>query len=193
MTTGQLWMFAGDSITQGARHTHGARDYTQLFAEQLRYAERRHSELVVNAAVDGATLATEGARLHGWIDRLAPQRLSLMFGTNDAKAADPADFGDALGSLIEHGRRDGALVAIATPPPVRGIESTTTRSRLPEFVDRIRELAASSGAVLVDHAAAWNEVDLDRLLDDDVHPNALGHALLAQTFQSAVAPWLAVR
>ena len=29
------WLFAGDSITQGARHTRGHRDYTQLFKERV--------------------------------------------------------------------------------------------------------------------------------------------------------------
>lgn len=187
----RIWLFGGDSITQGARHTHGARGYVQLFEEELRYRRRRHAELVVNAAVDGSTLDSGGAALDAWLEHLTPARICLMFGTNDAKQADPAAFADALGALVRRARSLGAAVAVATPPPVRGERTTTTRVRLPEFVAAVRSVAASGPAVLVDHAAAWDGVDLDALMDDDVHPNARGHELLAQTLLTAVEPWLA--
>ncbi len=45
-TASRLWLFGGDSITQGARHTHGARSYVQLFEEELRYRQRRVTQLV---------------------------------------------------------------------------------------------------------------------------------------------------
>ncbi|HEU5326569.1 MAG TPA: hypothetical protein VFU78_00670, partial [Thermomicrobiales bacterium] len=35
------WVFAGDSITHGAAHTIGWRDYTELFGERVRWELRR--------------------------------------------------------------------------------------------------------------------------------------------------------
>jgi lysophospholipase L1-like esterase len=187
---GGIWLFGGDSITQGARHTHGARGYVQLFEEELRYRRRRHAELVVNAAVDGSTVESGGPALGDWFERLRPARVCLMFGTNDAGVADPAAFEHALAALVRRARVGGALVAVATPPPVRGGWTDPRRARLPEFVSAVRSVAASGAAVLVDHSAAWRAADLDALLDDDIHPNARGHELLAETLLAALDPWL---
>jgi acyl-CoA thioesterase-1 len=193
--TNTLWLFGGDSITQGARHTHGARSFVQLFEEELRYRRHRTSELVVNAAVDGSTVESGSEALSEWLERLVPAWVCLMYGTNDAKqtgtkTADPVQFAQALGALVGRAQGLGSLVAIATPPPARGEQARTERARLPEFVDATRSVARDTGAVLIDHAAAWQGAPLDVLMDDDIHPNAAGHERLATTLLEAVAPWL---
>ncbi len=52
----------------------------------------------------------------------------------------------------------------------------------------MRSVAAGTGAVLDgSRCVAWQgRPDLEALMDDDVHPNALGHELLAQTLLTAV-------
>ena len=40
------WLFYGDSITHGALHTFGWRDYTELFAERLRFELGRTMDTV---------------------------------------------------------------------------------------------------------------------------------------------------
>jgi lysophospholipase L1-like esterase len=167
----------------------------QLFEEELRYRQHRIGELVLNAAVDGSTVESGGGALYEWLGRLTPHRVCLMFGTNDAKQtatknADPQQFTEDLGALVVHAQGLGALVAIATPPPARGEQALVTRVRLPEFVDAVRTVARDTGAVLVDYAAAWEGAPLDDLLDDDIHPNALGHEKLAATLLEAIKPWL---
>ena len=47
------WLFYGDSITHGARHTYGFRDYTELFAERVRFELGRRLDVVLNTAVGG--------------------------------------------------------------------------------------------------------------------------------------------
>ena len=41
------WLFAGDSITHGALHTFGQRDYAQLFNERVRYEMGRPQDVVL--------------------------------------------------------------------------------------------------------------------------------------------------
>ena len=45
------WVFAGDSITHGALHTMGWRDYTELFSERLRHELKRPRDCVVKTGV----------------------------------------------------------------------------------------------------------------------------------------------
>ena len=40
------WLFTGDSVTAGDQHTYGRRDYTELFAERIRYELGRISDTV---------------------------------------------------------------------------------------------------------------------------------------------------
>ena len=49
------WLFYGDSITHGAYHTFGWRDYTQLFAERVRGEMGRNMDVVINTAISGNT------------------------------------------------------------------------------------------------------------------------------------------
>ena len=48
-----LWLFTGDSITQGAAHIGEARSYPQLFEEWIRYQMGRSHDFVVNTAISG--------------------------------------------------------------------------------------------------------------------------------------------
>ena len=100
------------------------------------------------------------------------------------------EFADGLAALVEHAEALGALVAVATPPPVVGEQALVTRARLPQFADAVRSVAQSTGAVLIEHEAAWRDAPLAELFDDDVHPNAAGHERLAATLLEAVAPWI---
>src|SRR5690606_24334953 len=51
------WVFTGDSITQGAKHTHGMRAYPEIFAERIRWELGRVRDVVLNTAVSGNTTA----------------------------------------------------------------------------------------------------------------------------------------
>ena len=80
------WLFLGDSITLGARHTHGRRDYTKMFSERVRYELRRPKDLILNAAVDSATAQDCLAGLDYILASFQPDITFLMIGMNDAAA-----------------------------------------------------------------------------------------------------------
>ncbi len=49
------WLFTGDSITHGALHTWGYRDYTEHFSERLRYEIGRPRDIVIKTGISGWT------------------------------------------------------------------------------------------------------------------------------------------
>ena len=47
------WLFAGDSITHGALHTLGWRDFTELFSERVRWELKRTRDFVIKTGISG--------------------------------------------------------------------------------------------------------------------------------------------
>jgi len=47
------WLFYGDSITHGALHTFGWRDYTEHFTERVRFEMNRRRDIVIKTAFSG--------------------------------------------------------------------------------------------------------------------------------------------
>ena len=188
-TESRNWLFLGDSITMGARHTHGWRDYTQLFAERVRHELRRHHDLVLNAGVDGCTASGCLAGLGGVLASFKPDVALLMIGTNDA-AADrritPGKFKNALRAIVAKLRAAGARIILQTPNPIIPELAAPYRRAFGGMVRAMRETAVAEELPLIDHNAYWAEhfpkagqTPLASYLCDGIHPNAFGHALLA--------------
>ncbi|HXT01903.1 MAG TPA: GDSL-type esterase/lipase family protein [Elusimicrobiota bacterium] len=105
-----------------------------------------------------------------------------------------------LRELVREARAAGAVAVLITAPiePRNGppVEELRKDGRLPEFLDHeayvgaTREVAAETGAGLVDFAAEYERrktADAREYFSDFVHPNAKGHALLA----GLLRPWAA--
>ena len=102
----------------GARHTHGWRDYTQLFAERVRCDLRRHRDLILNAAVDGSTSLDCLADLDRVLGAYRPDVAMLMIGTNDSamdRRISPERCKNALRAIVAKLREVGAHVVLQTP------------------------------------------------------------------------------
>jgi lysophospholipase L1-like esterase len=50
------WVFVGDSITHGARHTNGWRSYSEHFAERMRWEMKRYTDTVINTGITNDTI-----------------------------------------------------------------------------------------------------------------------------------------
>src|SRR5690606_15567526 len=48
-----IWLFTGDSITHGAKHTHGHRSYPEVFQERVRWEISRVRDIVINTGISG--------------------------------------------------------------------------------------------------------------------------------------------
>lgn len=79
----QTWLFCGASVTHGALHTHGYRDYSQIFNERLRFELGRHMDVVINTGVSGNTTAHILQSFERRIASFNQQVVSLMIGLND--------------------------------------------------------------------------------------------------------------
>ena len=78
-----IWVFTGDSITHGAKHTHGYRSYPEIFAERIRWELGRTRDIVINTGISGNTTRVILNDLDWRISQFKPNVVSLMIGTND--------------------------------------------------------------------------------------------------------------
>lgn len=188
------WVMTGDSITHGLIHTRGARSYVEHLHELIRGDLGRVQDVVINTAITGwrAQLIVDDfeRRVAVW----RPDVVTLMIGTNDCTTVwlDPIvevpEFRASVAEFVSRVRELDAIPVLQTPPTIDLLRAPD-RERIGEFVQAIREVAASENVVLVDQHAAFedfakgtgpgNEGHPWGLLDDAFHPNADGHALLA--------------
>ncbi len=187
------WVFAGDSITHGARHTSGWRDYPQLFEERLRYEMGKERNLIIRTATSGWTVEALSQDLDWRVLQFAPQVASFHFGMNDCKGGPDAipRFRELYLDVVRRVREAcGAVILIQTPNPVLPNSETQRGPYIEGYVAAIRELAAETGAILIDHYAACMEYaqksQLYYLMNDPLHPNEYGHRFKAQLLFKAL-------
>lgn len=185
------WIFTGDSITQGAKHTLGYRSYPEIFSEHVRFEMNRARDFIINTAVSGQTTREILADFDWRVGQFSPAVVSLMIGTNDSaksRQMPVEEFGKNLETLVQKIRDIKAIPLLQTPNTIDlGVEpAKNERRELPSFVDMIRNIAAKQNLVLVDHWRFW-EANQDRVLaekwrNDPLHPNAKGHLEMARLF-----------
>ena len=89
------WVFYGDSITQGAAHTHGARAFPEIFAERVRWEMQFLRDLVINAGISGhaSMHLLQRDQYERRVRRFEPQAVFILVGMNDpVKVGDPEKF-----------------------------------------------------------------------------------------------------
>ncbi len=185
-----MWLFLGDSITHGAMHTTGGRDYVDHLEELIRWERRapqRIRDCVVNAGVSGDTLARFFDE-RSW--RLLPEKADVVmvnFGVNDARSrVSREEFEKQLRGLVKQIRKDGGIVVLQVPTMVRGM-----KQRDWDFRASVRGVAEEMKCLLVDHPLFWKEVGqgddvLAVWMNDALHPNKLGHRAMAQAVARAL-------
>ena len=184
------WIFSGDSITQGAKHTFGSRSYPEIFAERVRWEMGRVRDIVINTAVSGNTSKDILNDFEWRIGQFKPTIVSVMIGTNDAsekKAITLDAFKQNTVELINKIRESGGIPLLQTPNIIITAKATA-REKIQEYIDIIRQVAAANKVVLVDHFAFWSEQTepfskegiYTKWLNDELHPNGIGHVQMAQ-------------
>ena len=184
-----IWVFCGDSITHGAVHTYGARDYVELIEERVRYELDKSLNLFVNSASSGDTTVGILQTLQHRILRFTPDIFSLMVGINDcasARGISPGTFEANVKTICSRARDEcGAEILLHTCCAIKP-EETPQRTRYPQYMDVVRQVAADLDAGLIDHEKYWKDVLLSdeptwrSWLDNPFHPNAMGHWVFAE-------------
>ncbi len=178
------WVFAGDSITLGAVHTNGHRNYAEHFAERVRWELRRSSDVVINTATATETSRSLLNDLEWQALRFRPDVVSVMIGLNDAAGGRTrfSQFRRNLRKVVECIRTDGAIPLFHTPPHI-DVARVISHAELRSYVKCVREVARDLDVACVDHWAHWKRVEANRpgslLSTDGLHPTAAGHRELA--------------
>lgn len=183
------WVFTGDSITQGAQYTAGARSYVEHFSERTRCELHRYHDAIINTAAPGDTSRSLLDDFEWRVLRFRPDVVSIMVGLNDAAGGRTrrSEFRDNLKFLVECARSEGALILLHTPPHV-DLDRASGRAELRNYVRLIRDVARDLDVACVDHWAYWKkyqeseagEVAKSWLAADGVHPTAAGHRVMAR-------------
>jgi lysophospholipase L1-like esterase len=190
------WVFAGDSITHGAAHTIGWRDYTELFSERVRWELRRTRDVVIKTGISGWTITELEADLDWIVLQFRPECVSLMFGMNDCKHGPDSipSFREAYTRVIERIRTETeAAVLLHTPNWILATADEARLTFLPAYREAILKVATETDTPCVDHFPIWQEADaggaMHHWLADGCHPNEYGHRVFAHTLFRALEIW----
>lgn len=189
------WLFAGDSIAQGAVHTMGWRDFTEHFRERVRWELQRRRDCVINTAISGWRVSNLNDDLQWSILRHKPDVVLVYIGMNDCTlGADGLQpFREGYLNLIRS-MRDGGVGEIVVQTPNRVQPADAVRyPHVRAYAETIREVAAHEDVLLVDHFAAWESAEKSESmaywLSDPCHPNYLGHRAMAHTIFRTLGIW----
>ncbi|HEY3280674.1 MAG TPA: SGNH/GDSL hydrolase family protein [Armatimonadota bacterium] len=156
---------------------------------------------VVNMGCSGDTVRSLKARWQTDVLDLRPDWLSIMIGTNDVwRQFDcptqpeicvlPEEYEATLDALIVQTLPRLKGLVLMTPFYVEPNPQDAMRARMDEYGATVKGLAQKHGTLFVDTQAAFNRV-LEHfypatLAWDRVHPNHIGHMVLAKAFLEAV-------
>lgn len=181
----KIWVFTGDSITHGVKHTHGERSYPEIFQERIRYEMGKYRDVVINTGISGHTTDHLLKDFEWRIAHFKPAVVSIMIGTNDCakEKVSRADYRQNLLTLASKIRAEGTVPIFHTPNSII-LEKASERQTLPDYVKIMQELASQENIILVDNYKLWQETDIQLVhkewLNDPLHPNGKGHVQIAR-------------
>jgi len=187
-----VWLFYGDSITQGSRHTEGARDYSQLFTERIRFEMGRRKDIVVNTAISGQTTQELLDGFDRRVRRFAPDIIFLMSGMVDCggeKSLPREQFEENVRTLCQQMQALKALVVLQTSTPIVSGKVPAREPHLPAYTETMRRVAGELSLPLIDHELHWRAQPggfVSWESADGYHPNATGHIAIARNLLLAL-------
>src|SRR5690606_27446293 len=115
-----IWLFTGDSITHGAKHTHGHRSYPEVFQERVRWEISRVRDIVINTGISGNAAGDILSDFEWRVARFQPDAVSVMVGTNDCarQGMTPVRYEQNVSELVQRIRAIGAIPILHTPNPI---------------------------------------------------------------------------
>lgn len=163
------------------------------------YPERRIR--VINMGTSGNTVRDLKARWQTDVLDLKPDWLSVMIGANDVwrqfdtplipeNAVPPEEYRAVYGELLGEVRPSLKGLVLMTPFFMEPNRGDPMRARMDCYGGIVKELAKEYDAILVDTQAAFDEYlkyyHPVSITWDRIHPNVLGHTIIARAFLNAV-------
>jgi lysophospholipase L1-like esterase len=188
------WLFDGDSITHGAVHTHGSRDYVQLFEERVRFELGRSQDLVLKSAISGQTTRDLLATFDWRMAQFRPHVVFIMVGMNDCSTGRKLDlptFQQNLAELVQRVTALGALLVLQTTCPILPGSAPDREPQFDAYMQALRDAAAAGGLPLVDHTAYWraNPAKFYDWMANQFHPNEYGHRVFFRLVAQELGIW----
>jgi lysophospholipase L1-like esterase len=197
------WVFAGDSITHGAFHTLGCRDYVQIFEERVRYEKWRIKDAVIRTAISGWITGILLENIDWNILQYDPDVVSIMIGMNDAAGVDEDDMKGRVASFYGNynkildtiAEKTHAEVILHTPNPVIPGLDPMREPNLPTLVEQIKQIGRERNIPVVDHWTEWNRareenpIRTHSWMNDFIHPGAQGHRAFARLLLKELDLW----
>ncbi|MBN2826188.1 MAG: arylesterase [Campylobacterales bacterium] len=167
-------LFLGDSLTEGYGVSK-EEAYPKLVEEMIQ--KRLHQKVnVINGGVSGSTTSDGLARLQ-WYLKKEPTIVMIALGANDGLRGHDLRVSQAnLEAIIVHAQKSGAKVLLAgmLVPPNYGEKYANEFRAMYEALQKKYHL--KSIPFLLEGIAGQKEYNQA----DGIHPNAQGHALIAQ-------------
>ncbi len=178
------WIFYGDSITHGALHTFGQRDYAELFAERLRFELGRSQDIVITSAISGDNTRGLLESFDWRVGQFRPDVVLIMIGMNDCSVNNDIsldEFSENLAKLAQRLTQIEAVTVLQTTCPILAGQAPDREAHIGAYMDAVRQSAADHGLPLVDHTSYWGDhVDKHSYwMSDAFHPNEYGHRAFA--------------
>jgi len=202
-------VFIGDSITDCERARpvgeglFGAlgKGYVSL-VEGLLYATDPGCAIrVVNMGSSGNTVLDLKARWQTDVIALKPDCLVIMIGVNDVWRqfdlprqteihVSPEVYAQTLDELVASTKSKVKNLVLMSPFYIEPNPADAMRARMDEYGAIVKKTAAKHQALFIDTQAAFNtplqHMHANNLAWDRVHPNNIGHAIIARAFLNAV-------
>lgn len=176
------WLFYGDSITHGANHTFGKRDFSEHFREHVVWETQRRNDLVLNSAFSGYTLRELLRDFDFRAAAFRPHAAFIMIGCNDSVKCPQDEFLPNLQKLWKKFQEIDCLLILQTPTPIITQLDPRRGENLIPYPEMIRQFAAENKVDLIDHWQVWEKLtqqDRYYLMNDPIHPNETGHLMIA--------------
>jgi len=202
-------VFIGDSITDCERARPvgeglfgaGGKGYVSLVDGLLGAIAPAHAIRVVNMGTSGNTVLDLQARWQTDVVALKPDWLVIMIGVNDVWRqfdlpyqteihVSPETYARTLDDLVASTKASVKGLVLMSPFYIEPNRADAMRHRMDEYGAIMRHTATRHGALFVDVQAAFDGVlqhlHANALAWDRVHPNNIGHAIIARAFLNAV-------
>ena len=202
-------IFIGDSITDCERARpigeglFGAvgKSYVQLLEGFLGAIHPAHGIRIVNMGTSGHTVLDLKARWQTDVLDLKPDWLSIMIGVNDVwRQFDlprqneihvlPKVYEKTLNDLAGKTRSKLKGLIMLAPFYLEPNRDDAMRARMDEYGAIVKKIADKHRAIFIDTQAEFDAVlkhmHSNAIAWDRVHPNIIGHAVIARAFMNAI-------
>lgn len=187
------WLFYGDSITHGAFHTFGARDYSEHFSERVRFEMARRQDIVLKSAFSGDTTEKLLGDFEWRVTRFTPDVVFLMIGMNDACSTNKINetqFKDNLLKLNARITDFGGICVMMTTCPIIPGGDPRREPYIDGFMQQIHDVATEQSLPLIDHYSLWKDNNnFLYWMSNAFHPNAHGHLAFSTLIFRELGIW----